>query len=488
MKEQVALAGLALCLVLSSVAAYTVPPAQLSLISPKGLRISIPDGPGISLFAVHYSINKALPGVAAGDWNYDVTSPKNGYWVHENTLVTVNDGDVVNYWLYVLYNGLGYQELDLSWTASESKPTNAPPKVPTTIPGDGGDAGTDAPGTLIFDEQFDTFDLDRWEHEITAGGGGNWEFQYYTNNRSNSYVRDGKLYIKPTLTEDKYGDGFLNSGVLNIWGASPADLCTGNYYYGCERSGSASNYINPIQSARLRTVKSFAFTHGRLEVEAKMPTGDWLWPAIWLLPKHNNYGGWPASGEIDLVESRGNLNLKDSNGDDVGVQQMGSTMHWGPFWPMNGYPKTHATKTLSSGTFGSSFHKYAMEWTADNLKFFIDDELILTVDPGSEGFWGLGNFAKDAPGIDNPWQYSSSKLVPFDQPFYLIMNVAVGGTAYFSDSFTNSPYPKPWLNNSPTAAKDFWLGKNNWYPTWNPDTNNGEDAAMQVNYVKVWKL
>ena len=60
------------------------------------------------------------------------------------------------------------------------------------------------------------------------------------------------------------------------------------------------------------------------------------------------------------------------------------------------------------------------------------------------------------------------------------MNVAVGGTVYFSDGFTNSPYAKPWLNSSPTAAKDFWDARANWLPTW-----DGEEAAMQVNYVRV---
>ncbi|WP_411026668.1 hypothetical protein, partial [Salmonella sp. s54395] len=113
------------------------------------------------------------------------------------------------------------------------------------------------------------------EHEMTAGGGGNWEFQYYTNNRSNSYVRDNVLYLKPTLTADKEGEAFLTSGTLNLWGASPADLCTGNNWWGCERTGSFNNILNPIQSARLRTVNSFAFKYGKIEIFAQMPKGDW---------------------------------------------------------------------------------------------------------------------------------------------------------------------------------------------------------------------
>ena len=67
------------------------------------------------------------------------------------------------------------------------------------------------------------------------------------------------------------------------------------------------------------------------------------------------------------------------------------------------------------------------------------------------------------------------------------MNVAVGGVGgFWPDSLTNGPYPKPWSDSSPTAFKDFWLAKNKWYPTWKADVNNGEDAAMQVDYVRVW--
>lgn len=81
--------------------------------------------------------------------------------------------------------------------------------------------------------------------------------------------------------------------------------CTNPSFWGCERTGTPTNVINPIRSARVRTVNSFAFRYGRIEVQARIPSGDWLWPAIWLMPKYNAYGTWPASGEIDLMESRG---------------------------------------------------------------------------------------------------------------------------------------------------------------------------------------
>jgi hypothetical protein len=91
-------------------------------------------------------------------------------------------------------------------------------------------------------------------------GGGNWEFEWYVNNRTNSYVDEGILYLQPTQTEDAIGQQTLMSGDVNIWGGSPADLCTMNAFYGCERNAAASgNYINPVRSARLRSVQSFNF-------------------------------------------------------------------------------------------------------------------------------------------------------------------------------------------------------------------------------------
>jgi beta-glucanase (GH16 family) len=124
-------------------------------------------------------------------------------------------------------------------------------------------------------------------------GGGNWEFEVYQNNRSTSYVRDGVLYIKPGLTADFLGSDALvrNGATLDMWGSTPADLCTDNFEYGCMRTaGAGGNYINPITSARLRTAESFSFRYGRIEVRAKLPRGDWLWPAIWMLPRYNEVG------------------------------------------------------------------------------------------------------------------------------------------------------------------------------------------------------
>jgi len=84
-------------------------------------------------------------------------------------------------------------------------------------------------------------------------------------------------------------------------------MCTGANFYGCERASDGNHYINPVMSGKLTTVNSHSMQYGRVEVRAKLPKGDWLWPAIWMLPRHNEYGEWPASGEIDIMESRGNV-------------------------------------------------------------------------------------------------------------------------------------------------------------------------------------
>jgi len=337
---------------------------------------------------------------------------------------------------------------------------------------------------LVFEDNFNSFNLDTWEHEITMGGGGNWEFQYYGNNRTNSYTKDGRLYIKPTLTSDKFGEGFLTSGTLDLWGSTPASLCTGNAYYGCMRSGNAANLINPIQSARLRSVHSFGVRYGRVEVRAKMPTGDWIWPAIWMMPTREPYGGWPASGEIDIVESRGNLDLRNEVGVQKGVNAAGATLHWGPYFPKNGYEQTTGER---HSNYGGDFHIYSVEWDENSIRLLIDNDIVVNANPPAGGFWEMGNFG--LPIESNPWRYSSNpRMAPFDKEFYFILNVAVGGTnGFFPDTWTNVAYPKPWTNPSGVAFQTFWNARNQWYPTWNPTASNGEDAAMQIDYIRVWK-
>jgi len=341
-------------------------------------------------------------------------------------------------------------------------------------------SGTHAPptvcsGELIFEDNFDFLDTSRWKHEISLAGGGNWEFQWYVNDRQNSFITNGILNFRPSFTSDIFGETFLTTGRVII----PPGECTLAEWYGCDRQGTATNIINPIRSARLDTRNSFGFKFGTLEIRAKMPAGDWLWPALWLMPERSVYGGWPASGEIDLLEQRSNRQLYDGSV-NVGVNQAGSTMHFGPRWDLNGWRTTHNTRNQVPG-FDANFHVYRLEWTPSGIRFLVDGNTILNVDAGA-GFWARGGFASS--GLPNPW-LGGTIMAPFDQEFFIIMNLAVGGTNFFADHFVNRNSPKPWLNTSPSAARDFWSARSAWQPTWNL---HNTDSQMQIDYVRVWAL
>lgn len=257
----------------------------------------------------------------------------------------------------------------------------------------------------------------------------------YVNDRFNSYTTGGNLHIKPSFTSEVFGEEFLTSGRVVI----PPQECTESYNWGCDRTGSYDHIINPIRSARVDTRDSFAFKYGTLEIRAKMPAGDWIWPALWLMPKNSVYGEWPRSGEIDLMELRGNRQLFSGN-TNVGNEHAGSTIHFGPSQSVkNQWPLHHYSKNRSPG-FNENFNVYRLVWTPNLLQFLINGEIVGTVEAGS-GFWNAGNFA--GSGLPNPWAQGTT-MAPFDQEFFIIINNAVGGTNYFSDDFENRNGGKPW--------------------------------------------
>ena len=150
----------------------------------------------------------------------------------------------------------------------------------------------------MLDEDFSSFSTDTWSRNVSLGGFGNGEFQMTTESDENLYIKNGQLYIMPTLTSDEIGqDSVLNGYTYNLtgytesWNASACNV----------RSNQALNtVVNPVKSARISTKDSVSIAYGKVEVVAKMPRGDWLWPAIWMLPKDEKYGAWPRSGEIDV--------------------------------------------------------------------------------------------------------------------------------------------------------------------------------------------
>ena len=124
-----------------------------------------------------------------------------------------------------------------------------------------------------------------------------------TTSPNNSFVEDGILYIVPTLTSDAIGSSAIFDGyTYNVSG------CTSSNFEHCSAVSNMTlrKVVNPVQSARITTKYSHSIQYGKVEIRARMPIGDWLWPALWMLPVGNEYGPWPISGEIDIVEGRGN--------------------------------------------------------------------------------------------------------------------------------------------------------------------------------------
>ena len=184
----------------------------------------------------------------------------------------------------------------------------------------------------------------------------NGEFEMMTNSPNNSFVENGVLYIVPTLTSDVIGSNAIFDGfTFNITGCT-ADNATS---CGAVSNQTTKTVINPIQSARLTTVNSSSIQYGKVEVRAKIPTGDWIWPAIWMLPVDDTYGPWPLSGEIDIMEARGNARTYTAQGVDF----VRASLNWGPLTWLNAVFRTFGFWEERRSTFNEDFHTYTLEWS-----------------------------------------------------------------------------------------------------------------------------
>ncbi len=135
----------------------------------------------------------------------------------------------------------------------------------------------------------------------------NGEFEIATASDDNLVIRNNQLYIIPTLTSDEIGTSAIFSGSYDLGSACTVGSDQSTFIGGssggnnCSVTASpGSTVVPPVKSARISTKGHYSIAYGRVEVRAKLPTGDWLWPAIWMLPENNTYGGWPLSGEIDV--------------------------------------------------------------------------------------------------------------------------------------------------------------------------------------------
>lgn len=244
--------------------------------------------------------------------------------------------------------------------------------------------------TLVWSDEFDAPDGSapdpaKWTYDLGGRGWGNHELESYTNRRQNSSIHDGKLVIQ--ALKERY---------------------TGP-------DGIARDYT----SARLKTKGLFAQKYGRFEARIKIPYGQGLWPAFWMLGGDIDRAGWPACGEIDIFE---NIGREPSI--------IHGTVHGPGYSGGNGISGLYA---LPSGQrFADGFHVFSTEWQPNQVTFLVDGHAYKTVTPA------------DLP--------AGTKWV-FDHPFFIILNVAVGGD---------------------------WPGS--------PDASTVFPQTMQVDYVRVYAL
>lgn len=201
----------------------------------------------------------------------------------------------------------------------------------------------------------------KWRHQTGGGGYGNNELQNYTSRSENAYV-DGNKLIITALKED----------------------------YGNEEYTSAKIWTQGIKN----------WKYGKFEIRAKVPSGVGTWPAFWMMPKSSIYGGWPASGEIDILEHTANFG---------GLNKAVGSIHTNAY---NHKINTQISFSKFDSTLSSEFHTYAIVWNEFSIAWFLD---------GIQ--YGITTF--------NPLKETSLTKVsdawPFDQEFYLIINLAMGG-------------------------------------------------------------
>lgn len=211
---------------------------------------------------------------------------------------------------------------------------------------------------LVWDEEFDYTGLPdpvKWSYDTdgNASGWGNNEAQCYTMGRKeNAWVSDGVLRIT-ALKEESEGKSYT--------------------------------------SARLRTKGKGDWLYGRFEIRAKLPTGKGTWPAIWMLPTDWAYGGWPASGEIDIMENVG-----------YDPETIVGSAHTEKY---NHAIGTQKNAEIACPDCYKAFHVYALEWERDEYRLYLDDQLYFT-------------FKNEGTGFD---------VWPYDKPFHLLLNLAIGG-------------------------------------------------------------
>ncbi|KAL9637683.1 MAG: hypothetical protein Q9204_001777 [Flavoplaca sp. TL-2023a] len=328
----------------------------------------------------------------------------------------------------------------------------------------------------VMDDDFSRgLDESIWTKEEEVGGFGNGQFEQTTATDENVFIEGGKLHIKPTLQDENLIN--VNNSKIDLG----PDRCSSPVFMNCHAITNTDNgtIVPPVKSGRINTKKGATIRYGRVEVTATIPSGDWLWPAIWMLPVENKYGEWPKSGEIDIMESRGNNYTYAQGGNNI----VSSALHWGPNPANDAWWRTNVKRNALHTTFHKKEHTFGMEWSEKYLFTYIDTRLLQVLYTNfDQGLWARGDFPlSDSNGtrLVDPWSQTGNKATPFDEAFYLIINVGVGGTnGWFKDGKSG----KPWVDQSLIAKKDFYSAREQWLPTWEDDK-----GQMVVSRVKMWQ-
>ncbi|KAL6434020.1 hypothetical protein ACFW04_005876 [Cataglyphis niger] len=441
-------------------AAYTPPMVTVEPLHPVGLRMSIPDEHGITLVAFHVKFNEDFDGLEAGQIAKDILKVRNGRWTYQDRHTELKRDDIIYYWIHVVYQGLGYNKIDQSHRVVDfynydgtkyisNKVQDEENCMTTSVTWifENGGRRQACSRQLLFEDNFDIINSTNWNSIQRFAGAPDYEFVVYMTNDVTDTI-DGRLRIKPILLDTKFGNDFTLHGRLILEG------CTGQVGTSeCQRQGAGSYILPPLISGRLNTKGKFEFLFGRIEIRAKLPRGDWVYPLL-ILESTENMWEFGLHREIRIASSVGNEILRTSEGENISNHILSAGGLTISLNESNAQNINQLPKRPSSKSWADDFHIFEIEWKSGLIVIKVD-------------------------GV----QYGEQTVDgSFGKPSYLTLGIAVGGIHEFPDLVTSNGYVKPWRNVEAKATYNFYNAKNNWYSTWDTQT------ALQVDYVKVWAL
>lgn len=436
---------------------YAVPELTIEVLKSGIGRVYIPDFEGTHLFAFHGNVNEAITKTEPGTIFAEANTKTDDFWV-----LTFNSplqvGDVVHYWAFVNFNRVGYRK-EGSLEIKELRDSFAPLTISSCITASTliNRGKSTCVGQSIIEDEFDgpSVDKNNWivEHRIPTYAGPNFEFNSYKDRRDVRFFKNGVLFLKPRAIENEQEV----RGTINL-----TDKCTSNDPNQCIYKQVSSFLLPPTISGRI--VSKVSFKYGKVEIRAKLPAGDWIFPMVELEPKDKLEG--ENSPMIWVAYSRGNDHLVGDGPDDYGSRLLfgGPVLH--PAEPLRS--AALATR-LAKEPYNSAFHVYTLEWKPGRMLLYIDSVLYGDI-PTADGF----------PNPDMDVRHLSSPEAPFNREYVLALGVGVGGLNDFPDGFGPINGTKPWSNTERNYIKHFFDARDVWMKTW-----NGDKPALQIDYVKV---